>query len=271
MPKSVVNSVHSLHPHWQQQLAEAITDPHELLSLLQLSADDFPNYLLGSLDFPLRVPRAFVQKIKRADPRDPLLLQVMSQGRERDQIPGYHADPVGDLDAMAVPGLLHKYQGRVLLVTTGACAVHCRYCFRRHFPYSEHHPGRHDWQQAMDYIRQHADIHEVILSGGDPLVLSDPKLGRLITMIEDIPHIRRLRLHSRLPVVLPDRITPELTELLNRSRLNVCLVIHANHAREIGPDEASALARLHRSVWPRLPAGPGTGRGTFSCRQISCS
>ncbi len=245
MPKSVVNSLHNLNNHWQQQLAESITDPHELLSLLQLSAQDFPDCHLASKDFQLRVTRAFAAKMQAGDRQDPLLLQVMANGIERDVVDGFNRDPVGDLAAMPVPGLLHKYLGRVLLVTTGACAVHCRYCFRRHFPYSDNQPGRNDWQAALDYIRQRDDIHEVILSGGDPLVLSDQKLGKLIQAIADIPQVRRLRIHTRLPVVLPDRISPELLSLLSQTRLNVCMVIHANHAREITAPESDALARLH--------------------------
>lgn len=245
MPKSVVNSLHTVSNNWQQQLAESITDPQELLSLLQLSPEDFPDCHLASEDFQLRVTRAFAAKMKPGDRYDPLLLQVMTNSAERNLVAGFHSDPVGDLDAMPVPGLLHKYQGRVLLITTGACAIHCRYCFRRHFPYNDNHPGRNDWQQALDYIRQRNDIHEVILSGGDPLVLSDQKLDKLIQAIAGIPHIKRLRIHSRLPVVLPDRITPEMLNLFSQTRLNVCMVIHANHAREITATEASILEKLH--------------------------
>jgi len=233
--------------NWQQQLSQAITTPAELLSTLHIKPEDCPDYMEICSQFNLKVPRAYVNKMQPGNPHDPLFLQVMTRSQEMLSVDGYGIDPVGDLSSNKTPGLLHKYHGRVLLITTGACAVHCRYCFRRHFPYSEQLAGREQWSQAIAYIQQNRSIKEVILSGGDPLVLSDNKLDTLITQLENIPHISRLRIHSRLPVVLPDRITDRLVDRLAGSRFNVCLVIHANHANEIGPAEFNALNRLKQA------------------------
>jgi len=254
MPKTipiiVADPVPNLPLSWQQQLAQAITEPDQLISALHLNAEDFANYVdnAGAIEqFSLKVPQAYVNKMQINHPQDPLLLQVMSQSREMFNVEGYNTDPVGDLNASKAPGLLHKYHGRVLLITTGACAVHCRYCFRRHFPYSEQQAGREQWVQAIRYIQNDISIKEVILSGGDPLVLSDSRLDDLITQLENIPHLTRLRIHSRLPVVLPDRITSALVNRLATSRFNVCMVIHANHANEITPPEIAALNRLKQA------------------------
>jgi len=232
------------HIGWQQQLAQSITEPAQLLHLLDLDSALFPDYNTAQQQFGLKVPHAFIQKMQRGKAHDPLLLQVMAQVEEMLPAEGYSKDPVGDLAASKTPGLLHKYHGRVLLITTAVCAIHCRYCFRRHFPYSEKQAGRDQWTQAIDYIRLDHSIKEVILSGGDPLALSDEKLSSLVTRLEAIPHLSRLRIHSRLPTVLPDRITEQLINRLANSRFSVCLVIHANHANEITALEISALKRL---------------------------
>lgn len=229
---------------WQQQLAQAITEPQQLLQYLQLDAQHFGDFSAPSQQFSIKVPHAYLRKIRPGDALDPLLLQVMAQGMENHHVAGFKQDPVGDLQASRVPGLLHKYPGRVLLITTAACAVHCRYCFRRHFPYAQQQAGRDQWQSALDYIRTEQSIEEVILSGGDPLMLSDERLATLLDQLQAIPHISRLRLHSRLPVVLPDRITDRLLELLASTRLDTALVIHANHANEIAADETRALRKL---------------------------
>jgi len=237
----------SLSTSWQQQLSQAITSAEQLLQILDLTTSDFSNFSAANQQFSLKAPLAYIHKIQHGNPRDPLFLQVMTQAAEMQPAQGYGTDPVGDLNANKTPGLLHKYHGRVLLITTGACAVHCRYCFRRHFPYSQLQAGREQWSQAIEYIAQHTDIKEVILSGGDPLMLSDDKLDALISQLENLPHINRLRIHSRLPVVLPDRITDALVARLARSRFNVCLVIHANHANEITLPEIHALQKLKRA------------------------
>jgi EF-P beta-lysylation protein EpmB len=244
MPKSAPTL--NISTTWQAQLAQAITDPLQLLQRLQLDPADFPHCQQAHADFALKVPQAYVAKMTPGDARDPLLLQVMASGRELENVSGFVADPVGDLDAARTPGLLHKYQGRVLLITTAACAVHCRYCFRRHFPYEQQQPARQHWQAALEYIQTHRDIHEVILSGGDPLSLADNRLAELVDQLGHIEHLKRLRLHTRLPVVLPDRITDSLINTLSTNRLQTCMVIHANHARELGDTEQRALTRLSR-------------------------
>lgn len=225
---------------WQFELANAITSVDELL--YELGLEHIKNKSVRNSDFCLRVPRAFVNKMQKGDADDPLLMQVLPVAAE-NTLSGL-TDPVGDLSAMATPGLLHKYKGRVLLVTTGACAIHCRYCFRRHFPYSGSNPRKNEWQRAIEYLRTHDDVHEVILSGGDPLVLDNKKLERLCTALEQIPHIQWLRIHTRLPVVLPSRIDNGLITLLQKLRFRITLVIHANHANELMHDELEALQRL---------------------------
>jgi EF-P beta-lysylation protein EpmB len=228
---------------WQLELANAITSVDELLYELEL--EQFENRLVRNSAFRLRVPRAYVKKMQKGNADDPLLMQVLPVTAE-NALSGF-TDPVGDLNAMATPGLLHKYQGRALLLTTGACAIHCRYCFRRHFPYSASNPRKNEWKQALDYLHTHDDIHEVILSGGDPLVLDNVKLAQLFTALEHIPHIQWLRIHTRLPVVLPSRIDDDLITLLQKLRFKISLVIHANHANELMIDELEALQRLNSS------------------------
>ena len=230
-------------PDWQSELASAITSAEELLEELVLP--QLAARLVHNPAFRLRVPRRFVAKMQKGNADDPLLKQVLPIAAENR--PYGVNDPVGDLAAMATPGLLHKYRGRALLVTTGACAIHCRYCFRRHFPYANANPGKNEWQDAMAYLSTHQDIHEVILSGGDPLVLDNAKLGRLLTTLEQIPHIKWLRIHTRLPVVLPSRIDEELVSLLQKLRLRKTFVIHANHANELMADEFAAMHRLQSS------------------------
>lgn len=225
---------------WQAELANAITTTEELLCILKLG--HLAHCVIQQPGFKLLVPRCFVDKMQPGDADDPLLQQVLPALAEDS--PAGITDPVGDLNAMTAPGLLHKYHGRVLLVTTGACAVHCRYCFRRHFPYSNANPRKGEWSEAVNYIRSNEDVAEVILSGGDPLVLDNDILQRLIALLEDIPHLQWLRIHSRLPVVLPSRIDETLVRMLQQSRLRTTLVIHANHANEITDIEMAALKRL---------------------------
>ena len=220
-------------PGWQREFAEAIRDPAELLEYLKLPQDLLPAAEAASQTFPLRVPYSFLERIEPGNPHDPLLRQILPIGEELTISEGFSTDPVGDQQAMAVPGLIHKYRGRVLLTLTGACAVHCRYCFRRHFPYTEANPSEDHWQASLDYILDHHEITEVILSGGDPLSLSDKRLARLVALLEEVPHLKRLRWHSRLPVVLPSRLTPELLQIWQSSRLQQVLVLHFNHPNEI--------------------------------------
>ena len=231
-------------PEWQAVLARAITDPTELLTAVGLGEEWLPAAQAAARLFPLRVPRGFVARMRRGDPHDPLLHQVLPLAEECVAVEGFVSDPVGDLGAMAVPGVLHKYEGRVLLTATGACAVHCRYCFRRHFPYPDANPAADRWHAALTYIAGDASITEVILSGGDPLTLSDRRLADLAKRLESIPSIQRLRLHTRLPIVLPERVNDELLEWLGDSKLKTVVVVHANHANEIDTSVRAALARL---------------------------
>jgi len=233
-------------PSWQTSLAQCVSDPEELLQLLELGPEWLPGARTAADLFPLRVPRGYVKRMAKGDPHDPLLRQVLPLDQELSSPPEFVADPTGDLPAMVAPGVLHKYHGRVLLVTTGACAVHCRYCFRRHFPYAEANPAADQWNDAVAYLRGHPDVDEVILSGGDPLVLSDRRLQQLGEQLDAIPHLKRLRLHTRLPVVLPERITDDLLQWLRNSRLQPVLVMHVNHASELNAEVADACARLAR-------------------------
>jgi EF-P beta-lysylation protein EpmB len=228
---------------WQTLLGQVITDPRELLQELRLPVSLLPAALQASSGFRLRVPRGFVARMRPGDPDDPLLRQVLPLGEELVAVPGYSSDPLAELDAMPAPGVLHKYQKRVLLTMTGACAVHCRYCFRRHYPYSNANPTR-EYRQTLDYLHRQADVNEVILSGGDPLTLSDRRLTELVTELETVPQLQRLRIHSRVPVVLPERINPELLAWMKATRLQIVLVIHSNHANEIDTSVAAAMQQL---------------------------
>ena len=232
---------------WQQALRDCIDDPQELAECLGLGHDWVAGARLAAARFPLRVPRSYVARMRHGDASDPLLRQVLPLDAELVETPGYVVDPVGDLAALAGPGLLHKYHGRALLVTTGACAIHCRYCFRREFPYGEQHAGRQDFVAALATIRTDTSISEVLLSGGDPLVLSDRRLAVLLEGIEAIEHVQRVRIHTRLPVVLPQRIDASFLALWHAPRrLQRIVVIHANHAQELRDtrDVGAALAAL---------------------------
>jgi L-lysine 2,3-aminomutase len=231
-------------PPWQTELAAAVTDPAELLNLLGLGAALLPAARAAARGFPLRVPRGFVARMAWNDPADPLLRQVLPLGAEDHVHPDYTRDPVGDLAAQTIPGVLHKYAGRVLLTATGACAVHCRYCFRRHFPYAEANAAADHWQGALAHIAGDSSIREVILSGGDPLVLSDRRLAEFTRALAGIHHVQRLRIHTRLPIVLPARVNDELLDWLADPRFQTVLVVHANHAQEIDATVADACARL---------------------------
>jgi EF-P beta-lysylation protein EpmB len=231
-------------PRWQRALATAIRDPAELLARLDLDPGLLPAARRAAALFPLRVPESYLARIRPGNPDDPLLRQVLPLGEELQQVPGYVSDPVGDLASRQGPGLLKKYRGRALLITTGACAIHCRYCFRRHFPYAAENAGRERWRPALEAVAADPDIHEVILSGGDPLSLGDRSLSELLAGLSAIAHVRRLRFHTRLPVVLPERVTPELCRLIRDSRLPVTVVVHANHANELDADVGRALQAL---------------------------
>jgi EF-P beta-lysylation protein EpmB len=231
---------------WQAELARAINQPHELLAVLGLSATDIVGGIEEGHNFPLRVPRGYVARMQSGDASDPLLLQVLPRRLESAAQPGFLRDPVGDDAAAVRPGLLHKYHGRVLLVATGACPIHCRYCFRRHFPYAEHRPDDRHWQSSVDYIAAHPEVNEVILSGGDPLSLSTQRLRDITNALRDIPHLQRLRIHSRMPIVLPQRIDTAFLAWLAELPWQTVLVNHCNHANEIDAGVQKALAALQQ-------------------------
>ena len=231
--------------NWQKQLNDLIIDPLELLNVLQLSKEQLlSGAILASNDFKLRVPRAFVEKMQKSDPYDPLLLQILPHHLELEEHPEFVTDPLGEEEANQLPGVLHKYSSRFLLTLTGACAVHCRYCFRRHFPYQENLPKNEDWLNIQTYIQDHPSINEVILSGGDPLTLSNRKLQLWLERIESLPQIKILRIHSRVPIVIPNRVDEELISLLKNSRLRIVVVIHSNHAAELDDFTCSKLLQL---------------------------
>ena len=230
-------------PAWQEQLSRAVKSVDELLQLLQIDPELAKIRPLQS-DFPLRVPHGFIQRMARGDSRDPLLLQVLPLAREADEVAGFERDPLDEVGTMPVPGLLHKYQGRALLTMTGACAIHCRYCFRRHFPYSDANPVTGHWQPAIKYLAQHPDITELILSGGDPLTLTDARLQSLTGQLEYLTHLQTLRIHTRLPIVLPERIDNGFLSWIKSLTLKVVIVIHCNHPNEIDHSVTRALEEL---------------------------
>ncbi|HEX4376251.1 MAG TPA: EF-P beta-lysylation protein EpmB [Steroidobacteraceae bacterium] len=230
---------------WQRELAQAVSDPAELCRLLELD----PQLLAGSeaarAQFHLRVPRGFVRRMRRGDAADPLLRQVLPLAAECAEIEGFVGDPLDEQAAMRAPGLLQKYHGRALLIATEACAVHCRYCFRREFPYSDTHSGGPRWAAALEALASDPSITELILSGGDPLSLSNVRLAQLTDELRQIPHLRRLRLHTRTPIVLPERIDDALLDWLASLPWPTAMVVHCNHANEIDAPvrEAMALVR----------------------------
>lgn len=228
---------------WQQQLIDVVTEPRELLSLLDLDLSLLPATERATQLFPLRVPRSFIARMQKGNIHDPLLQQVLPIAAEFDEVEGFVADPLSEQAANPIPGLLHKYHGRVLLTLTGACGVNCRYCFRRHFPYEENNPGSRGWEKALTYVANDTSITEVILSGGDPLVVPDIYLAKLGEKIAAIPHVKTLRIHSRMPIVIPERITDELLEGWLVTQLRPVLVVHSNHPNEIDEGVAAALQR----------------------------
>lgn len=230
---------------WQEQWRNAITSPSELLQILQLNEEAIQLSKSAMDAFPLRVTHSFLSRMQRGDVNDPLLRQVLPLTLE-DQTPiGFSFDAVGDLKSRETPGLLHKYQGRALLIATGSCAINCRYCFRRHFPYSEETAATKRWQKAIDYLREHTDVSELLLSGGDPWSLATPKLKQLTDQLLDLTHIRRLRIHTRLPIALPDRIDADLCSWIRQLHLPLVVVIHSNHAQELNNEVHAALEKLH--------------------------
>ncbi|WP_426138277.1 EF-P beta-lysylation protein EpmB [Psychrobacter sp. TWR1-1-1] len=227
--------------NWQTQLSEAITSIDELLSILKLESLRAEVYV--PRHFELRVPRGFVAKMSIGDSNDPLLRQVLPDQREQIKVTGYVADPLSENTQNPVKGMLHKYQSRVLLTVTGACAIHCRYCFRQHFDYSANMPTADAKENIIDYITAHPEINEVILSGGDPLNVTNRRLFAWLDTLESLPQLTTIRLHTRLPLVIPARLDDALLTRLSQSRCHIVMVIHCNHANEIDALTAEHLQR----------------------------
>ena len=246
MPHIITRKVDSVEQNWLKQLANGISDPAKLLEKLEIDPSPWQDGFAARKLFAQRVPQSFVDRMEKGNPKDPLLRQVLPLSEEFDVHAGYSSDPLEEQEN-EIPGLLHKYRNRALMIVKGGCAVNCRYCFRRHFPYQDNKSGKQAWTQSLDYMAQKPELNEVILSGGDPLMAKDDELQWLIERIEQIPHIKRLRIHSRLPVVIPARITNELCQILSVSRLQVILVTHINHANEINAELAAQLFKLKQA------------------------
>lgn len=266
---NAVNSAEAAHSHeqtktaglqtiecdstWQRDLAKAIRTPLQLLTALELTGDDIPGLSwLAATDYPLLVPQSFVDRMEIGNPLDPLLLQVLPVNAEVQTAEGFVADAVGDQQARRAPGMLQKYHGRALLIAAGSCAVHCRYCFRRSYPYGNEPRRLEDWNPALNQLTEDKTLSEVILSGGDPLMLPDVRLAQLMERIDAIDHIDRIRIHTRLPIVLPSRIQDDLLTLSASTRAQVIVVVHINHANEVQADCRQALQRLVSSGIPVL-------------------
>lgn len=231
-------------PDWQTSLKNVVTDPAELLDILELPQALLEQATKAAQLFPLRVPREFIARMQRGKIDDPLLQQILPIAAEFSEQPGFTTDPLEESEASPAPGIVHKYRDRVLLILSGACAVNCRYCFRRHFPYGDNQLSGKNWQLALGYIRSKPEVQEVIFSGGDPLVTSDLRLAKMIADLEQIKSVQRLRIHTRLPVVIPSRVTAELIQILQDSRFDKVLVLHINHPQEIDAQLDQAAKRL---------------------------
>jgi EF-P beta-lysylation protein EpmB len=236
---------------WQSIFAGSVRNPAELRRLVGLPPS-LAVEAAAEADFPLLAPRPYLARIRRGDPSDPLLLQILPQAAEKAQCPGYGPDPLGEANAPCGPGLLRKYEGRALILTTGTCAVHCRFCFRRHFPCGFYPSTTGGWGPILRKIAADHSVREVILSGGDPLMLADGPLAELLDQLAEIPHISRLRFHTRLPVMIPQRVTNGLLSLIRGCRLSPIMVVHANHPAEIDDDVAAAFGRLADAGIPLL-------------------
>ncbi len=226
---------------WQKALTETVQDSAVLAKALKLNPSD-----IAPQNFPLKVPKAWLSKIEKGNPKDPILLQVLPTAQEAIEATGFSEDPLQERSASPIPGVLHKYHSRVLLIVTGACGVNCRYCFRRNFPYEKHQQGQRQWRQAVEYIARHPEINEVVLSGGDPLMASDAVLAKLAHQLEKIPHLKTLRIHTRLPVFIPERCDAGFVRWFTKCRLKAVLVTHVNHPNEIDEKFAKKMRALKK-------------------------
>ena len=232
------------HKDWQTELSQMIRSLNELLDFTGNNAADIDDLDLEDSNFPLRVPRPYASRIQRGNPLDPLLRQVLPVKLEKQKLPDYVSDPLNEASSNIMPGIIHKYHGRVLLILAGSCAINCRYCFRRSFPYQANQNSQAEWNLALNYIRQHEDISEVILSGGEPLINSDERLRQLVNNIAEIAHVKRLRIHTRMPIVIPQRVTAKMLDWLTDTRLQPIVVLHSNHAAEIDENVRTALDKM---------------------------
>ncbi len=230
--------------NWQKQLQKAIKEPEELLNQLELNKQSVQISEKAQNIFNLLATNSYLSNIQTGNIDDPLLKQILPVIEEEQESYDFIEDPVSDINAQKTPGLLHKYHGRILLILTGACPIHCRYCFRRHYPYSDNSISPKELSKALDYIQHNTDITEVILSGGDPLILTDEKLSELIKKLENIKHLKRLRIHTRTPIVLPERILESNLEWLSNRRLKTTVVLHCNHKNEISDNVKLAIKKL---------------------------
>lgn len=238
---------HCQTPHHHNTQARIETQPDTLREALELPVAQLPASHNAIRSFAFKAPASFCERIQPGHSNDPLLRQIWPSPKEEMQTPGFNSDPVGDSAATVTPGLLQKYHGRALLVVTGVCAIHCRYCFRRHFPYREHREDSQPWSSALHQIRRDTSLQEVILSGGDPLTLSNRRLASLLSQLEDIPHVKRLRIHTRLPIVLPARVDTGLLTMFAPSSDRLVLVVHANHTNELDNSVRECLRELRDS------------------------
>ena len=232
---------------WQQTLREAVRSSSALLTRLGLGEHPLALLIDDAGDFGTLVPEPFIRRMRHQDPADPLLLQVLATRQEGDNLPGFSVDPLAEAAYLRAPGLLQKYAGRALLMAATSCAVNCRYCFRRHFPYTENQGAQALPEAVLAALRADTSINEVILSGGDPLMLRDNTLRTLIGRLGDIAHLKTVRIHTRLPVVIPERITEALVDTLSGTRLRSVVVLHINHPAEFDSELSAALARLRTS------------------------
>ncbi|MGF1706661.1 EF-P beta-lysylation protein EpmB [Enterovibrio baiacu] len=246
MPDIITRNASPVEQKWLKEIANAVSDPQILLQQLDIEAMPWMSGFSARALFSQRVPQSFIARMEKGNPNDPLLRQVLPVVEEFEETPGFTTDPLEEQDN-DVPGLLHKYKNRVLMIVKGGCAVNCRYCFRRHFPYQDNKGSKETWRETIAYLHAHPEVDEVILSGGDPLMAKDHELKWLVDSIETVPHVKKLRIHTRLPVVIPSRVTAALATLLENTRLKVVLVTHINHANEINDELRNAMATLRQA------------------------
>jgi EF-P beta-lysylation protein EpmB len=246
MSISPISQPINLYSDWKAELSHCVSSIDEILNQLGLNADDLSATEQAAIDFPIKVPQPFVQLMEYGNPNDPLLKQVLPISSELTIDSTFSTDPVDESNYNPVPGIVHKYHNRVLMIISPNCAINCRYCFRRHFPYDENRQSKQQWLEALDYLKTKPEINEVIYSGGDPLAANDNFLRWLTAEIESISHIKRLRIHTRLPVVIPSRIDDQLLNWLGNTRLKPTFVLHINHANEISTELSQGVDRLKK-------------------------